>query len=194
MGWLWLDEGKRWGEGLSRLLQVHNNKQHIIRLQQPLTQVGIPPPNDLVILHDLDAGLHTQKSIISSKHPLHVPALTIITYLEKCISSPSAIIRYLPRVVMCLPLADQSTQTFHIMTSIAISSGRQKSTFTILVVVNFLSWVFHAVVVDSLLLSIDVIFPIPVIELIPMFNTMHNFLNFAFPLQVFIQPCSIGDK
>ena len=80
------------------------------------------------------------------------------------------------------------------MTSIAISSGRQKSTFTILVVVNFLSWVFHAVVVDSLLLSIDVIFPIPVIELIPMFNTMHNFLNFAFPLQVFIQPCSIGDK
>ena len=80
------------------------------------------------------------------------------------------------------------------MIFVALNYGRQKSIFTILVVVTFLDWVCHVLVVDFLHLILDVRFIIIVIGLLPIPNKILNVLDLSFSLWVFIKPCSIVEK
>ena len=76
---------------------------------------------------------------------------------------------------------------------VALNSGRQNSTFTINEVVKFQAWVFHVVSVEFFGLIFSVSLPTIIVKLLPLSNTIRKFLNNALPLQVFIQPFSIGE-
>ena len=60
--------------------------------------------------------------------------------------------------------------------------------FTFFEVVNFPVWFSHVVYTVSFNLSFDVSLPIKTVEMLPLSNRIQKFLNFAFPLQVFIHP------
>ena len=74
-----------------------------------------------------------------------------------------------------------------------INYVRQKSSFTVLVVVNLPAQVCHVIVLDYLHLSFDVILTIVTVELLPLPDMIQTFLNVTVPLQVFIHNFSIGE-
>ena len=60
-------------------------------------------------------------------------------------------------------------------------------------VVNFPSLVSHIVFTVSFGLIFNVSLPIKIVKLLPLSNRIPKFLNFAFPLRVFIHPWRIGE-
>ena len=108
-------------------------------------------------------------------------------------SSSSVVIMSLPRIVSYLPLVYLSTWHAHVTIFFALNSGKQKSIFTFFEVVNFPDWVYHLFFSASFVLSFDVSLPITTVILIPLSNRIRKFLNFSLPIQVFMQPCRIGE-
>ena len=130
---------------------------------------------------------------MSEKHPSCVPSPLIITLSENLICSPSEVSRSLPKIMSYLLSSDSSTWHFRVTVFVALSYGRQKSTFAFFGVVNFLYWVSHVVCYSSFALSCDIILSTTIVEILPLFKIIWNIFNFAFPLQVFIQLCRIGE-
>ena len=94
---------------------------------------------------------------------------------EKLISSPSVVSRYLPGIILYLPVVELSTWHLHVTIFFALNSGNQKSTFTFFEFVTFLAWVSHVVSTVSFDLSFDVSLPITIVELIPLSNRIQKF-------------------
>ena len=101
--------------------------------------------------------------------------------------------RSLPRIISYLPVVDLSTWHFHVMIFVALNYGKKIYMFTFFEVVNFPAWVPHIVCIVSFDLRFEVSLPITIMELLPLSNIVRKFLNFDFPLQVFIQPYRIGE-
>ena len=101
--------------------------------------------------------------------------------------------RSLLRIVSYLPVVDSSTWNFHVRIFVTLNSGKQKYMFTFSEVVNFPYWVSQVVSAVSFYLIIEVNLPIKIVELLPLFNSIRKFLNFAFLLRLFILHCKIGE-
>ena len=132
-------------------------------------------------------------STIGAEHPSYGTSPSIITLIEHLRSSPKAVSSYLLRIISYLLLVDSSMWHFHVTIFVALKSGTKNSTFTFSEVVNFLAWVSYIVFADYFDLIFDVSLPITIVELIPLSNRIWKFLNFAFPLRVFIYPWRIGE-
>ena len=85
------------------------------------------------------------------------------------------------------------TRHFHVTIFVTLNYGRQKSTFAILEVVNFLFWVYHIVVAEPMFLRFDFNLTIKFVDILPLSNIILNLLNIYFILQVLTQPCGIGE-
>ena len=132
-------------------------------------------------------------STIGAEHPLCGPSLPCMVFSENFRSSPSVVSSSLPSIISYLPVVDSSTWHFHVMIFVALNSGKQKSMFNLFEVVNFPAWFSHIVSTVSSDLSFDVSLSITIVELPPLSNRIQKFLNFAFTLRVFIQPCRIDE-
>ena len=132
-------------------------------------------------------------SNIGAEHPSYGNSPPIMTLSENLRSSPNVVSRYLPRIILYLPLADSSKWNFHVTIFVSLNYGKQTYTFTFFEVVNFLAWVYHIFFAASFDLNFDVSLTITIVELIPLSNIIRKFLNFAFVLQVFIHPWRIGE-
>ena len=130
---------------------------------------------------------------MGAEHPLYGPYPPSMTFSENLRFSTSAVSSSLPRIISYIPLVDLSMCHFHVTICVALNSGKQKSTFTFFEVVNFPAWVFHVVFYDYFVLDFEISLPITIFEMIPLSNSIQKNLNFALPLQVFIQPCNIGE-
>ena len=126
-------------------------------------------------------------------HPLYGPSPPIMTFLENLRSSPNVVIGSLPRIISYLPLVDSSTWYFHVTILVQLNSGKKQSIFTFFKAVNFPFWVSQIFFAASFYLSFDIRLPITIFELLPMSNIIRKFFNFALPLRLFIQPCSIAE-
>ena len=80
---------------------------------------------------------------MGDKHPLYGPSTPIMTFSEKLRSSPSAVIRYLPRIISYLPLVDSLMWHFHVTILVALNSSKQKSIFAFFDIVKFPACVSH---------------------------------------------------
>ena len=130
---------------------------------------------------------------IGVDHPLYGPYLPMMTLSENLRSVPNTVSRSLLRIISYILLVDSSMWNFHVTIFVALNSGKKNSTFTFSEVVNFLAWVSYIVFADYFDLIFDVSLPITIVELILLSNRIRKFLNFAFPLQVFIHPWRIGE-
>ena len=147
----------------------------------------------LTVLSVIDSKSWLLTSAMCVDHPPYVPSPPIMMLSENLISSPNAVSRFLPRIILYLPLVNFLTWHFHVNIFVALNSGKQKSTFTLFYFVNFRAWVSHIVFAVSFYLSFDVRLTNIIVEMIPMSNRIWKLSNFAFPLRVFIQPCRIGE-
>ena len=132
-------------------------------------------------------------STIGADHPSYGTSTSSMVISKELRSIPNAVSRYLPMIISYLSLVDSHTLNFYVKIFVALNSGRQKSTFTFFEVVNFPDWVSHIVSAVSFVISFDVILPVSTVELLPLFNIIRKFLNYALPLWVFMQPFRIGE-
>ena len=137
-------------------------------------------------------NLYSLKPTTGAYHSLKGPPPLIMTDLGNFRSSTSMAGGYLYKIISYLLLEDSSTWHFHITIFFAPNSGKHNSTFTSFEGVNFLTLVSYVVVTAYFCLSFDFILPIRFLEPLPFFSRIRKFLNFYFPLQVFIQDYNIN--
>ena len=77
--------------------------------------------------------------------PLKGPLSDSMTCSEDFKFNYNYVNRSLPKIILYLPLAESSTQHFHITTFVALSAGKVKSTLTLILVVIFPSCVCHCI-------------------------------------------------
>ena len=107
--------------------------------------------------------------------------------------NPNSFNKYRPKIISHLPLTELSTWIFHVMTFVALSAGKLKSTLTLRLVVILPDCVGHYIIPSVSECSFSTSLPITFMELHPLSNSIRKLLNFALPLLVFIHPCRIGE-
>ena len=120
-----------------------------------------------------------------------LPSPPTMAFSEKWICSPSAVRKYLLKIILYLLSMESATWHYHVTVFVALNSGRQKSIVAISLTVRSMLWVFHIVVEDFLRLSFDIRLFIKIVQLMQLSNKIRKCLNFDFPLRLIIHPCSI---
>ena len=106
-------------------------------LKHYLTYTVIQDSSSLIVSFFRCLKSESVTPTICSEHPFYGLSPPNMMCLENLSSSPSSISRYLPRIISYLLLVESSTWHFHVMIFVALNYGREKSTITISLVVNF---------------------------------------------------------
>ena len=131
-------------------------------------------------------------STICAEHPSCVPPPPIMMFSEKNQSSTSVVRRSVSSIISYILSSLVFTWHIHETILVALNYGRHKSTFTFFEVLKLPAWISHVVIYDDFFcLSFDASLTITIVKLLQLSNRIWTFLHFAFPLQVFIEPCSI---
>ena len=125
---------------------------------------------------------------------LKCPSYSSMTRSDNFIFNPNSVHRYCPNIISYIPLAESYTWHFHVMTFVALSVGKVKSTLTLKLVVIFSVCVCHYITAYFSGCIFPTSLPITTVELYSLSDRIRKLLKFALTFLVLIHTCRIVEQ